>query len=142
MQHLPAVARKIVFSGATAGCSRILSVLDATTCRQLREKLTVPVVTTGRCGEKSCGYRCNHATTVAIKTCCAICNPTGSCEKNLRFQMRPQAAVAQKVVFPGATTPPLYPYIVSAICNIWRQLGEKLTIPDATTGRSNDKTCG
>ena len=38
--------------------------------RQLREKLTVLDATFGRCGEKSCDFRCNHTTTVAVYCQC------------------------------------------------------------------------
>jgi len=76
-------------------------------------KLAVPDATFGRCGEKSCVFRCNHATTVAVYCQC---------------YMQQLAAVARK--------------IYSVIYNHGPLLREKLTVPDATTGRSNDKTCG
>jgi len=52
-------------------------------------KLAVPDATFGRCGEKSCVFRCNHATTVAVYCQC---------------YMQQLAAVALKFAVTGVIT--------------------------------------
>ena len=110
-------------------------------CRLLREKLTVPDATTARWGEKICVFRCDHATTVAVycqcymqhraavvrKTYSSKCDHGPPWRENLCFQMQPRHHCSRILSVLYATT--------------WPAVALKLAVPDATTGRSNDKTC-
>ena len=110
MQHSAAVASKVVFSGATAGCSCILSVLYATTWPAVALKLTVPDATTGRCFKKIQILYSTRTTAVTIKFAVQDATSGGSWEKNLQFQMRPQAV-------PNATLPAVARKTYSSICD-------------------------
>ena len=154
MRHSVAVARKVVFSGATT--PPLLPYTVSAICnirRQLRKniqfqmrprpavtiKLAVKYATFGRCGEKSCVFRCNHATTVAV-----YC----------QYYMQYLAAVARKTysviynhgpVFQKNTntifkTPDHSSRILSVLyATTWSAVALKFAVTDATSGGSCEK---
>jgi len=121
-----------------AGCCRILSVLYATTWAAVALKLAVTGVTTGRCGEKSCVFRYNHATTVAVYCQCQM-QPCRQLREKIAVKYATSAAVAVELKGAGATagcsrilsvldaTPPAVARkTCSSRCDIWPLWREKL----------------